>query len=455
MTARGGLGRERELRRRLGERRPGREQLRGVFGQRFNASGVPQGSEFQVNSYTTGRPVRPCGGLGRERELRRRLESSDQDGSAWRRLRPALRRLRAPPGERVPGQLLHHGLPVRPRGGLGRERELRRRLDEPRPGRERRRRLRPALQRLRTPPGERVPGQLLHHGHPGQPRGGLGRERELRRRLGRATARTGAATGVFGQRFNASGLPQGSEFQVNSYTTGYQSDPAVASDANGNFVVVWRSYGQDGSGDGVFGQRFNASGVPQGSEFQVNSYTTGDQLSPRWPRTRTGTSSSSGTATTRTGAATASSASASTPSDSPRGASSRSTPTPRAASTAPRWPRPRTGTSSSPGPATARTGATLRRLRPALRRPHLQERLRVATLEPGGFLRRAAVVSSGCGFRSTTVSPGAHGRSGAQPRSSRSRRRTRRSSRSFGRPAASFIRMRSSRLANAVGVSPI
>jgi hypothetical protein len=90
----------------------------------------------------------------------------------------------------------------------------------------------------------------------------------------------GDGYGIFGQRFNASGVPQGSEFQVNSYTTGRQYVPAVASDAGGNFVVVWHSSGQDGSGDGIFGQRFNASGVPQGSEFQVNSYTTNYQTLP-------------------------------------------------------------------------------------------------------------------------------------------------------------------------------
>ena len=64
--------------------------------------------------------------------------------------------------------------------------------------------------------------------------------------------------------------PAGAEFQVNSYTTGYQGFPAVASDENGNFVVAWSS-GQDGSGFGVFGQRFSAAGLPQGGEFQVNS----------------------------------------------------------------------------------------------------------------------------------------------------------------------------------------
>jgi hypothetical protein len=43
---------------------------------------------------------------------------------------------------------------------------------------------------------------------------------------------------------------------VNSYTTSGQQWPKVASDANGNFVVAWTSYGQDGSYSGIFGQRF-------------------------------------------------------------------------------------------------------------------------------------------------------------------------------------------------------
>ena len=90
----------------------------------------------------------------------------------------------------------------------------------------------------------------------------------------------GSYYGVFGQRFSSFGARQGGEFQVNSYTTGRQATPSVASDAMGNFVVIWRSDEQDGSGYGVFGQRFSAAGLPQGSEFRVNSYTTGQQRVP-------------------------------------------------------------------------------------------------------------------------------------------------------------------------------
>src|SRR5437870_5247186 len=75
-------------------------------------------------------------------------------------------------------------------------------------------------------------------------------------------------------------LPAGAEFQVNTYTSSLQLAPAVAADANGNFVVVWSSANKDGSAFGIFGQRFKAAGVPQGSEFQINTYTTDSQYLP-------------------------------------------------------------------------------------------------------------------------------------------------------------------------------
>ena len=41
--------------------------------------------------------------------------------------------------------------------------------------------------------------------------------------------------------------PNGGEFQVNTFTLDFQYQPAVAADAQGNFVVVWQSNGSDGS----------------------------------------------------------------------------------------------------------------------------------------------------------------------------------------------------------------
>jgi hypothetical protein len=91
----------------------------------------------------------------------------------------------------------------------------------------------------------------------------------------------GSSRGVFGQLFDAEGVPQGAEFQVNTYTLSYQQRPAVSADAAGGFVVVWESAEQDGNLTGVFGQRFAADGARLGTEFQVNTYTFQDQRDPQ------------------------------------------------------------------------------------------------------------------------------------------------------------------------------
>jgi len=89
----------------------------------------------------------------------------------------------------------------------------------------------------------------------------------------------GSGFGVFGRRYDAAGSPLGGEFQVNTYSTGSQIDPSVATDLAGNFTVAWSSY-QDGSSYGIFGRRYDAEGEPLGNEFQVNEYTTGGQKTP-------------------------------------------------------------------------------------------------------------------------------------------------------------------------------
>jgi large repetitive protein len=78
----------------------------------------------------------------------------------------------------------------------------------------------------------------------------------------------------------AQGNPVGPEFRVNTYTTLAQTRPSVAADASGNFVVVWGSASQDGSGFGIFGQQFSSAGLPLGPELRVNSYVTGEQRYP-------------------------------------------------------------------------------------------------------------------------------------------------------------------------------
>src|SRR3712207_7151549 len=65
----------------------------------------------------------------------------------------------------------------------------------------------------------------------------------------------------------------GGEITVNTYTTDVQTYPQVAIDGSANFVVVWQSNGQDGGGNGIYGQRFNASRSEEHtSELQSRQY---------------------------------------------------------------------------------------------------------------------------------------------------------------------------------------
>ena len=86
--------------------------------------------------------------------------------------------------------------------------------------------------------------------------------------------------GIYAQRFDGTGAAVGNEFLVNSTTDDTQQRSSVAVAEDGSFVIVWESFGQDGDGKGIFGQRYAANGQAVGSEFQVNQTTQGDQETP-------------------------------------------------------------------------------------------------------------------------------------------------------------------------------
>jgi hypothetical protein len=74
--------------------------------------------------------------------------------------------------------------------------------------------------------------------------------------------------------------PDGGETLVNTYTTNHQYVPAIAVLADGSYVVVWNSLGQDNNNLGVYMQRFDAAGSLLGSETQVHSSLSGEQSTP-------------------------------------------------------------------------------------------------------------------------------------------------------------------------------
>ncbi len=89
----------------------------------------------------------------------------------------------------------------------------------------------------------------------------------------------GSFDGIYAQRYDASGIVAGDEFQVNTYITSEQSYPRITTLTDGGFVITWRSYNQDGDSSGIYAQRYDDGGNVVGGEFQVNTYTYGYQYS--------------------------------------------------------------------------------------------------------------------------------------------------------------------------------
>ena len=66
----------------------------------------------------------------------------------------------------------------------------------------------------------------------------------------------GSGAGIYAQRYDDLAHAVGSEFAVNAWSGNAQTHSAVASLANGGSFVVWQSNEQDGDGWGIYAQRF-------------------------------------------------------------------------------------------------------------------------------------------------------------------------------------------------------
>jgi len=200
--------------------------LTGVFGQRYTRDGVPIGSEFQANTHTTGRQNRSSVAVAPSGNFVVSWDSTDgQDGDFY----GVIARRYDSDGVALGGEFVVNTYST--------NRQLSNRVSI-------------------APDGSFMV-------------------------VWNSFGQDGDDFGVFGQSFDTAGNPAGSEFQVNTFTPSFQGVGTVASDANGGFLVAWHSRAdQDGDLFGIFAQRFGANGSPIGSEFQVNTYTTGDQKSP-------------------------------------------------------------------------------------------------------------------------------------------------------------------------------
>ena len=194
----------------------------GAFGQRYEASGAPRGGEFRINTYTTGLQGWPRGAVGRRGDFVL-VWGSVEDGS---------------------GNSIHG-----------------RRYDT-----------------AGNPIGAEFQVNTFTTGQQSFP--SLGRASDGRFVVNwRSEGQDGSDYGIAARRFDASGAGLGSDFLMNTYSTSLQYHSDIAVGPNGDFVGVWADFnGLEGSGAAIFGQRYDASGNRLGGEFQVNSYTTGNQL---------------------------------------------------------------------------------------------------------------------------------------------------------------------------------
>ena len=94
------------------------------------------------------------------------------------------------------------------------------------------------------------------------------------------------------------GPAAGTEFQVNTYTPNGQFRPEVASDAAGDYVVVWESFGEDGNPNpndyGVYVSSTIRVAWPRGASSRSIRSRAANKGGRRWPWIRPAISSSPG-----------------------------------------------------------------------------------------------------------------------------------------------------------------
>jgi len=86
---------------------------------------------------------------------------------------------------------------------------------------------------------------------------------------------------IYARRFDKFANPLSESFQVNTYSNDDQTLPSIAMDPIGNFIIVWASEFQDGSEEGVFAKKYDKNGNIVVNEFQVNTSTDGYQTDPQ------------------------------------------------------------------------------------------------------------------------------------------------------------------------------
>jgi len=90
----------------------------------------------------------------------------------------------------------------------------------------------------------------------------------------------GTVYSVFGQWYTPDVVRDGPEFCQHVTTEGNQIHSNTAMWPDGSYLIVWQSYGHDGDGWGVYGQRYGADRNMVGPEFRLSAMTADHQQYP-------------------------------------------------------------------------------------------------------------------------------------------------------------------------------
>lgn len=87
---------------------------------------------------------------------------------------------------------------------------------------------------------------------------------------------------IYGRRYDENGVPEGADYQINAIAANSQTDPSAATLSDGTYIVVWQS-NQNGLGDyRIYGRRYQSDGTALDLQgFQINTTSTGDQTNPQ------------------------------------------------------------------------------------------------------------------------------------------------------------------------------
>ena len=85
---------------------------------------------------------------------------------------------------------------------------------------------------------------------------------------------------IYARFINSSGKLSRSDIRVSNRPKNDQVDPVVTALPDGTVVIAWSSFGQDGSRQGVFAQRFSSAGKKIRREFQINDFVENNQRTP-------------------------------------------------------------------------------------------------------------------------------------------------------------------------------